>query len=113
MVLNFGTGGLVKAYTDSALVGLSNLTIVNKSEGMVLKVDTLYEDSEILKRNIEIFNKNNRKEYVKILDIEYSEKVSLYLFISYDKLKDIEEFKENILKTIQPQHIEKLGEGIA
>ena len=107
-----GTGGLVKAYTDATQVGLANLNIINKSEGLKIKVEVMYEDLEPLKRNIEEYNRNNKEEYVKILDTKYSDKVSLYLFISYDKFKDEEDFKEEIVKNIQLQDLEILEEGI-
>lgn len=112
MVLNFGTGGLVKGYTDATQVGLANLNIVNKSEGLKIKVEVMYEDLEPLKRNIEEYNRNNKEEYVKILDTKYSDKVSLYLFVSYDKFKDEEDFKDEIVKNIQLQDLEILEEGI-
>ena len=112
MEQNFGTGGLVRAYSDAAIEGLKKLDIVEKSEGMEIELNISYEEYEILKRNIKNFNKNNEKEYIKILDTEYLESITLKIFLSYDKFDNIKDFEDDIIKGLTIENLRVLKESI-
>lgn len=112
MELNFGTGGLVKAYTDAAVLGLQNLEIIYKSKGMEISLSLGYDEYDNLKRNIDLFNKENNIEYIKILEEEFLEKINLNIFLSYDKFENIEDFKDKIIKNINIEDIKIIKESI-
>lgn len=87
-----------------------------------------YDEYDILKRNIDLFNnqlnesnKNiveNEKqekeevEYIKILDTKFLEKIHLNIFLSYDKFESLEDFKKSIVKNINIENIEIIRESI-
>lgn len=112
MEQNFGTGGLVRAYSDAAIEGLKKLDIIEKSEGIEIKFNISYEEYDILKRNIENFNKNNEKEYIKILDTEYLESITLKIFLSYDKFNNTKDFEDDIIKGLTIGNLRVLKESI-
>lgn len=93
-------------------MGLANLKIVNKSLGIKVRIEINYEDLSIIKRNIEEFNNKHNKEYIKILDTKFSEKVKIYVFLSYDKFKSLDDFKTDIIKGVVLEDFEELEEGI-
>lgn len=113
MVLNFGTGGLVKAYTDSAVLGLEKLEIIYKSKGMKISLILNYDEFDIFKRNIETYNNQFDVEYIKILDTKYLEKIKLNIFLSFEKFNNIEDFKDNIIKNINVEDINIIEEMIS
>ena len=112
MELNFGTGGLVKAYTDAAVEGLNKLDIVYKSEGIEIEFNISYEEFDILKRNIDMFNKESMIECIKILDTKYLEQITLKVFLSYDKFQDTKDFEDKIVKNLIIQDLKVLKESI-
>ena len=107
-----GTGGLVKAYTDSAVEGLEKLEIIHKSEGIEIEFNISYEEFDILKRNINMFNKESMIECIKILDTKYLEQITLKVFLSHDKFKDIKDFEDIIVKNLTIQDLKVLKESI-
>ena len=107
-----GTGGLVKAYTDAAVEGLNKLDIVYKSEGIEIEFNISYEEFDILKRNIDMFNKESMIECIKILDTKYLEQITLKVFLSYDKFQDTKDFEDKIVKNLIIQDLKVLKESI-
>ena len=101
-----GTGGLVKAYSDSLKEALQNTTIVEKEEGYSAEIITTYENiNQILHilstmKNVEII----KKEYVENIKItiEFSkkeyEKITENLTKNNLKNTKIQNKKEKIIK---------------
>lgn len=82
-----GTGGLVKAYSDSASFVLEKAGIVKKSYGKKYTISLEYEEIDIFKREIEKIGMN-------ILSTEFLEKVNVKIFVS----DDLELTEDDVLK---------------
>ena len=103
-----GTGGLVRAYTESTIKAIEKANIVLQEEGYEIEITTTYSDIEKIKYYC---NKNQ----IKISNIEYEENVKCTIEISEkekNKLLDNYEYNEkigNILKysIIKKKYIRK------
>ena len=88
-----GTGGLVRAYSDSTIKSIEANKIVNIDTGFLAKLEVSYQDSDKIKYYI---NKNE----IKINKIEYSDIATIFLEITKEKLdkisQDIKEKNLNI-----------------
>lgn len=84
-----GTGGLVRAYTNSVQEALSKTQIINKVLGMEVCFKISYSDLEKIKY---YFLQNN----IKILKTEYTEYASIYVEITKNKLENIVQNKKNL-----------------
>ena len=94
-----GTGGLVRAYSLAAEKSLENISIIEKTKGYQAKIQIEYSDLEALKYYLK---KNN----VKILNIEYLEKIEVEVEIT-------EEISEQIINNYNTDKwIEEVLSGI-
>lgn len=97
-----GTGGLVKAYSNSTKLALEKAEISMLEEGFVYKLELNYSDLE----NFKYFMKNNE---IKILKEEYFENVKLSIFVPKNKidclnLNNINEFNITNMKKTEKTH---------
>ena len=95
-----GTGGLIRAYTGAVQEALNNINMIDKDLGLVVKLDVLYQDFEKAKYYL-------KQKEVKIINSEYSENVSVFIEITKEKLKSLEEDKNNLNFNIINQEIIK------
>ena len=90
----FGTGGLVRAYSEALTKAIDNAEIVQKELGYIVCLKVNYSDSDKLKYYLV---QNN----IKVINIEYDENVNFEVEIqkqSYNKLlKEKSEFKFKII----------------
>ena len=80
-----GTGGLVRAYSDSTIKALEQVDYISKIIGYKVKICIQYEDLEQFKY---IANKSN----IKIVNIEYLSNIEVTVEI---RKEQIEEFTNN------------------
>lgn len=80
-----GTGGLVRAYSDSTIKALEQVEYINKIIGYKVKICIKYEELEQFKY---IANKSN----IKIVNIEYLSNIEITVEMRKEK---IEEFTNN------------------
>ena len=97
-----GTGGLVKAYSNSTKLALEKAEISMLEEGFVYKLELNYSDLE----NFKYFMKNNE---IKILKEEYFEYVKLSIFVPKNKIdclnsNNINEFNITNMKKEEKTH---------
>ena len=97
-----GTGGLVKAYSNSTKLALEKAEISMLEEGFVYKLELNYSDLE----NFKYFMKNNE---IKILKEEYFENVKLSIFVPKNKIdclnsNNINEFNITNMKKEEKTH---------
>ena len=97
-----GTGGLVKAYSNSTKLALEKAEISMLEEGFVYKLELNYSDLE----NFKYFMKNNE---IKILKEEYFEHVKLSIFVPKNKIdclnsNNINEFNITNMKKEEKTH---------
>ena len=97
-----GTGGLVKAYSNSTKLALEKAEISMLEEGFVYKLELNYSDLE----NFKYFMKNNE---IKILKVEYFENVKLSIFVPKNKIdclnsNNINEFNITNMKKEEKTH---------
>ena len=101
-----GTGGLVRAYSDVTLNAIKESILVEKVEGIQIKLKTEYS-------NLEIFKYYCKKNNIKIINIEYQEEITIKIELEKNKkemfFKDIEDKKiKNIeILEIEERYIEK------
>lgn len=82
-----GTGGLVKAYSETTCLGVQNAKIVEKEKGYVAEVELEYnQQSE--------FEYTCKKNEINIISKEYSDKITNLIEISEKKFADIFQKKE-------------------
>lgn len=90
-----GTGGLVKAYSTTAIKAIENTKTIQKEWGYDIKIEIEYKDLE----NFKYYCKKNNLEITKI---EYYNKITLNVEFSKDKLnlltKNGNNLKEIVLK---------------
>ena len=90
-----GTGGLVKAYSTTAIKAIENTKTIQKEWGYDIKIEIEYKDLE----NFKYYCKKNNLEITKI---EYYNKITLNVEFSKDKLnlltKNGNNIKEIVLK---------------
>lgn len=85
-----GTGGLVRAYSDSMKKALEGVEIIEKAEGYQVSIEVTYQELEKVKY---YFKKNN----IKIEKMEYLENVELIIELTkenYEELTNINSEKE-------------------
>ena len=97
-----GTGGLVKAYSNSTKLALEKAEISMLEEGFVYKLELNYSDLE----NFKYFMKNNE---IKIQKEEYFENVKLSIFVPKNKIdclnsNNINEFNITNMKKEEKTH---------
>ncbi len=78
-----GTGGLVRAYTESAQKAIENAQIVQKDYGIRYEVEIAYSDL----KNIQFICKNLK---INIVKMEYKENIKLILESTLDAKKELE-----------------------
>ncbi len=82
-----GTGGLVKAYSESTLLALEKVELVTEELGMELEITISYED-------IENFKYYCNKSNIKVINVEYGEQVKCIIEV-------IEQEKDNLILNMQ------------
>jgi uncharacterized YigZ family protein len=82
-----GTGGLVRAYTGATQEALNQVQEVEKELGLEVKIETIYSDLEKFKYYL-------KQNEINIINSEYSENVYITVEITEEKLKEIENKKE-------------------
>lgn len=101
-----GTGGLVKAYSESTLKALDIANYVEEERGFECSLELNYNDFEKFKFYC---NKNN----INIIKTEYNEKIICYIELNNNEkesiLNNIDEFNFNIenFKIIKEKNIRK------
>lgn len=76
-----GTGGLVRAYSDSTLKALEKVNYVEKTRGYVVKLWIEYDKLNSLKYYAS-------KSNLKIVNIEYLENIEIIVEVAKEKLED-------------------------
>ena len=84
-----GTGGLVRAYTGATLEALSKVKEIEKDFGIEVKLEVAYQDLEKTKYYL-------KQNEIRIINLEYSESVLIYLETVEAKLKNILDNKNNL-----------------
>lgn len=77
-----GTGGLVKAYTESTLKALENAKYITKEKGYLIEIELDYSQ-------IEEFKKVCRKNDIFIVEENYFEKIDIIIEVSKEKYQNI------------------------
>lgn len=89
-----GTGGLVRAYSEATNQAIRKCDIICKTDGYEIYLITEYSNLDIFK----YFCKNNN---IKILNIEYSEKINIKIEIESNKKEIlIQEIENKVLSGI-------------
>lgn len=84
-----GTGGLVRAYTRATIEALNNVKEVIKALGIEVKLEISYQDLEKAKYYL-------KQCEIKIINLDYNEKVTIYLETIEEKLDNMIENKNNL-----------------
>ena len=96
-----GTGGLVKAYTESAKKVLEETKIINKQIGKKIKYEILYQDLEKL-------NYYMRQNKINIYNSNFLENIEVYVEITDEKAQIIEKNKNDLnFKILNSEIIEE------
>ena len=82
-----GTGGLVRAYTDSSIGAIESSEIVEKELGLIYKIDVDYSKQKDIEYTC---NKNN----INILNSDYQERITYTLSSNEEASKKIEEITD-------------------
>ena len=77
-----GTGGLVRAYSESTLKALENANYVIKEKGYLVEIELDYNE-------IEDFKKICRKNNILIVEEKYLEEIKIIIEISKEKYQKI------------------------
>ena len=85
-----GTGGLVRAYTDSSIGAIENAEIVEKELGLIYKIEVDYSKQKDIEYTC---NKNS----INILNSDYQEKITYTLSSNEEASKKIEEITDIII----------------
>lgn len=93
-----GTGGLVRAYADSAKQVLENINIIKKDIGCKIIFEVSYNDLEKLKYYL-------RQNNVNIYKIDYFENIQVYVEITNESLEKIEKNEKELNFKIISQKI--------
>lgn len=96
-----GTGGLVKAYSESTKKALEKAEFTKIEEGYTYKIEIKYSDLE----NFKYFIKNNE---INIIKEEYFENVTLRIFVPKNKLECMKNEKINDFAIIKIEKEEKI-----
>ncbi len=78
-----GTGGLVRAYSEATSRVLEKTIVIKRDYGLEVSFETDYSDLEKMKY---YFRQNN----IKVVDINYGEKIKIIAEITEEKLQKIE-----------------------
>ena len=104
-----GTGGLVRAYSDVTLNAIKESILLEKVEGIHIKLKTEYP-------NLEIFKYYCKKNNIKIVNIDYQEEIIINIEFEkgkkelfFDDLKDKKIKNIEILELVE-RYIEKIVE---
>lgn len=95
-----GTGGLVKAYSESTKLALEQAKITKIEEGFIYKIEINYSDLDSFK----YYLKNNE---IKLVKEEYFENVILHTFMPKNKTQCFEKEKINGFNIIKMEKQEK------
>lgn len=95
-----GTGGLVKAYSESTKLALEQAKITKIEEGYIYKIEINYSDLDSFK----YYLKNNE---IKLVKEEYFENVILHTFMPKNKIDCFEKEKINGFNIIKMEKQEK------
>lgn len=95
-----GTGGLVRAYSEATNSVIENSKIIKKDYGLEVSFETEYPELEKMKY---YFRQNN----IKIVDINYGEKIKIIVEITEEKLKKMEKNKNELNFKFDNQKIEQ------
>lgn len=101
-----GTGGLVSCYSTATINAISNSEKIVKCQGIEAEVEIEYN-------NLELFKYYCKNEEIRIIDIEYLDKIICKIQIENSKsekmLQDIEEKRINIIsiKMFDKKYIDK------
>lgn len=95
-----GTGGLVKAYSESTKLALEQAKITKIEEGFIYKIEINYSDLDSFK----YYLKNNE---IKLVKEEYFENVVLYTFMPKNKTQCFEKEKINGFNIIKMEKQKK------
>ncbi len=95
-----GTGGLVKAYSESTKLALEQAKITKIEEGYIYKIEINYSDLDSFK----YYLKNNE---IKLVKEEYFENVILHTFMPKNKIDCFEKEKINSFNIIKIEKQEK------
>ena len=98
--IRLGTGGLVKAYSESTKLALEQAKITKIEEGYIHKIEINYSDLDSFK----YYLKNNE---IKLVKEEYFENVVLYTFMPKNKTQCFEKEKINGFNIIKMEKQEK------
>ena len=85
----FGTGGLVRAYSETLQKAIENSIVINKDLGIEAKIQVSYSDFSKLQY---YFNKNE----IKIINTDFNENVEVTFEIIREKFEKILKNKENL-----------------
>ena len=77
-----GTGGLVRAYSETTIKALEKAKIVNKKKGYQVKIITTYDQ-------IEQFNYYANKNKLRVINMEYLENIEIMVEMVDEELKEI------------------------
>lgn len=97
-----GTGGLVRAYTESTLKALENAKYVIKEKGYLVEVELDYNE-------IEDFKKICRKNNILIVEEKYLEEIKIIIEISKEKYHNIisQKYNNDYHKTLKCNILEE------
>ena len=95
-----GTGGLVRAYTGAVIETLDNSLEVYKDLGLEVELEVTYSDFEKAKYYL-------KQNDIKLVHLNYSENISIFIEITNQKLETLKENEVNLNFNIVKQKIIK------
>lgn len=96
-----GTGGLVRAYSDSTIKALEKTNYIQKTKGYVVKLCIEYDKLNSLKYYAS-------KSNLKIVSIEYLENIEIIVEVTKEKLDDFtNNNSKNLLKILKYDILEE------
>lgn len=84
-----GTGGLVRAYTSATQEALNTINEVEKDVGLEIKIEVSYSDFEKFKYYL-------KQNEIKLITSEYSENIISSVEITNEKIKELEEKRNEL-----------------
>lgn len=84
-----GTGGLVRAYTSATQEALNTINEVEKDVGLEIKIEVSYSDFEKFKYYL-------KQNQIKLITSEYSENIISSVEITNEKIKELEEKRNEL-----------------
>ena len=97
-----GTGGLVRAYSESTLKALENANYVIKEKGYLVEIELDYNE-------IEDFKKICRKNNILIVEEKYLEEIKIIIEISKEKYHNLisQKYNNDYHKTLKCNILEE------